>query len=178
MEQQSISGAGIKKDRPSIFSRKKGKSQKQYNSASFKFKNSLDTSFTTENSSSAAPQSESICSIESQHTADDTDLSTTGNDTEEKSKVVNGKHFSGSSSNISSGAKNSSFSLLSKIRQSKKISTSSKSSDENDGTAASSKQKEHVDEDGKTWIYDIFQGTYTTITRCLNCETVIFSTTL
>jgi len=171
--QHSGSGTRIKKDRSSIFTRKKRKSLKQNNSVNAMFKSSLDTSFPTETSSSLAPQSESICSAELHPTTDDADLSTTGNDTEEKTKLVMEKPLSGSTSNIStSGTKSSTFFLLNRIRQSKKVSTSSKSSDENDSTSASLKPKEHIDEDGKTWIYDIFQGTYTTITRCLNCETV------
>ena len=173
IEQHGAIGTGIKKDRASIFSRKKGKSLKQNSSINAGLKSSIDASFPTENSSSAVPQSESVCSVESQHTADDTDLSTTGNDPDEKPKLMNEKTFGGSASNISvSGSKNASFSLLNRIRQSKKVSTSSKSSEENDCANTSPKQKDLVAEDGKTWIYDIFQGTYTTITRCLNCETV------
>lgn len=42
----------------------------------------------------------------------------------------------------------------------------------NNGTAAITAEAETENKTEPTWVHDIFQGTLTNETRCLNCETV------
>lgn len=45
----------------------------------------------------------------------------------------------------------------------------------NNGTAVAAAEAEAENKAEPTWVHDIFQGTLTNETRCLNCETVLFS---
>lgn len=42
----------------------------------------------------------------------------------------------------------------------------------NNGTAVTTAEAETENKTEPTWVHDIFQGTLTNETRCLNCETV------
>lgn len=45
----------------------------------------------------------------------------------------------------------------------------------NNGTAAATAAEAEAENKAEpTWVHDIFQGTLTNETRCLNCETVLF----
>lgn len=44
----------------------------------------------------------------------------------------------------------------------------------NNGTAVAAGDNEVENKVEPTWVHDIFQGTLTNETRCLNCETVLF----
>ena len=170
---QMASGGGIKKDRPSFFSRRRGKSSKLSGSVSVlnSSKSGPDTATPlTDNSSSYAPYSEGVYSNDSPALTGDERTDLTSELTEDDPST-DSKHLNTNVSSAGRG-KSSSFSIFSRIRQSKKVSTSSKSSEESETSQMQSKLDEDPSEDTTTWIYDIFQGTYTTITRCLNCETV------
>lgn len=158
LEQQAFHTSSIKKDRSSFFHRsKKTKSLKSKKTPS----KINDNSANLDNSSTGGAVSEEVAEVEE---ADDL-LKSSGRAASEPKLNVD---ETPPESNINNSTKT--FSLLSRMRHSKKASTSSKSSDENENL----KIPPTIEEDAKdtTWIYDIFQGTYTTITRCLNCETV------
>jgi len=65
-----------------------------------------------------------------------------------------------------------SFRLFSRSRQTKKGPSSVKSSDSCGNGSSPGISHEEDPDSNNTWINDIFQGTYTTMTRCLTCETV------
>lgn len=44
----------------------------------------------------------------------------------------------------------------------------------NNGAAVAAAEAEAENKAEPTWVHDIFQGTLTNETRCLNCETVLF----
>ena len=172
LDLQSGSSSGIKKERSSIFGRGRKAKKLHYHLQAMRG-NGLDASFAL--TEPLAPQPDLDCSIESRAFTDDAAvLNSRANHREDKSTLMNGKTFAGSTSNINhtSPTKSASLSILNRIR-SKKVSNT-KLSEESDTSFPNTPKKQVTDgeEDGRTWIYDIFQGTYTTITRCLNCETV------
>ena len=174
LEQQNAIGAAVKKERSSFFHKsKKSKSQKA-NASNTPSKSCPDPSLTfTDNSSSAAPLSEGAASIAFPPSTEGeaVTLLKSSKKASSEPRLANGQVPSGSSPNLHSSPSSKTFSLFSRIRQSKKVSSSTKSSNEINKTRLPTTAEED-EEDTSTWIYDIFQGTYTTITRCLNCETV------
>ncbi|CAK8697062.1 unnamed protein product [Clavelina lepadiformis] len=182
LEQHAAAGNGIKKERTSFFGRSR-KEKPALTQNSLKTMDILpevsadastgngDTTTSTDHSGSLSSVGTSESpSFSAENTLNLNDLLNHKQGLVDNSRAapVNGN----TSEEESVPVKSSSFSFFSRAKHNKKTPSSFKSSDNGDSFKAANSYTEEYDEDTKTWINDIFQGTYTTITRCLTCETV------
>nr|XP_002120616.1 ubiquitin carboxyl-terminal hydrolase 46-like [Ciona intestinalis] len=157
LDQQISSGVSIKKERHSFFSR-----MKKENRSSKSVSGTPETAGSTsgsleaqnEDSSSSAAMSESPLPTDTESSTHDHEKVREEQEQEEEEE------------------KPSKLGYFARKRKNAKKSTDSKPPENGDLPRTPTGQSEDGLDDMTTWIHEIFQGTYTTITRCLTCETV------